>query len=151
MVRSVALPSTPNDRPFIGPIDWTLLEGVAIVRRRSGIIPEKLWAEHLEFVTQEPVKAIIVLVEGSPTLDLNQRKQLADSMQRNCVVATVITDSVLARGMITALSWLGSDIKTYSWRNLSQALDSLQSSPALRAEIFCRARALLSKKELSVA
>ena len=61
------------------------------------------------------------------TLTATQRKRLTDTLQRHEMTAAVLTDSVLARGVATALVWLsGSRVRVFPRREIQQACRHLQ-------------------------
>ena len=45
----------------------------------------------------------------------------------------VVTDVKLVRGMVTAVSWLGVDIKAFSWLDVSAALKHLEVTNATQS------------------
>ena len=51
------------------------------------------------------------------------------------IPTAVVTDAVLARGVMTAVSWLGAPIKGFAPGDLFRAFEFLKISPPVRARI----------------
>ncbi|HMI88779.1 MAG TPA: hypothetical protein VK550_32090 [Polyangiaceae bacterium] len=89
------------------------------------------------------VRAVLVVTEGREAAgpDARQRQKLARAGLLRIPTA-VVTESMLARGVMTAVSWLGGPIKGFAPDHLSTALDFLKVSTPVRARIPAQLEAL---------
>lgn len=90
------------------------------------------------------VNAVVVTDGGAP--DAAQRKRLADVVRGWEPLAAVISESLLVRGVVTALAWLGMSVRFFPVNEVSAAL-SWAAVPeseheALLAEINVLAKTL---------
>lgn len=96
-------PSTPDDA------DWDLL--VAAMRR------------------ERHQRTLVVSAGGGPSAA--QRKAILDASGGKGLPAAIITDSVVVRGIATAIAWFVPNVRAYAPGELQAALDHLQiTTPA---------------------
>jgi hypothetical protein len=85
----------------------------------------------------ENVKMLVVTEGGGPTPQ--QRKEMVNAMGGREMLTAVVSDEVMIRGVVTALSWFNSKIKSFRSADLDGAMRYLGVSPArfdeLRAEV----------------
>jgi len=67
-----------------------------------------------------PVNAVAVTDGGAP--DAAQRKRLADVVRGWEPLAAVVSESLLVRGVVTALAWLGMRVRFFPVNEVSAAL-----------------------------
>ena len=118
-----------NDRALTH--EWEVI-GDVIATRTSGAMPQDAWAGFIRDLIRHDVKRIFSLVVGPATLSANQRKHGAETFKARNIEAVVVTDHRLTRGIITALSWLGTNIRGYSWADLDDALVYVSQSAEQR-------------------
>jgi hypothetical protein len=106
-------------------LQWTIIDDIAISCSTDGEVPSNAWRAYMADLTGKRVRKILSLAIGQTSLTSVQRKEAADIAKSQKVASAVVTDDRLVRGMLTALSWLGVDVKAYSWDQLSDALDHL--------------------------
>ena len=89
------------------------------------------------------VRAVLVIAEGPDASgpDARQRSKMAQAGLLR-VPTAVVTDSVFARGIMTAVSWLGAPIQGFAPEHLADAYEFLQLSESVRARIPERIEAL---------
>jgi hypothetical protein len=89
------------------------------------------------------IKRVLVLTAGG-SLNARQRKEVEALFGK--VPIAVLTDSIVARGAVTALSWFNVPIAAFPPSQVERALDHLQVPAVERAEVVAvlnRARARL--------
>jgi hypothetical protein len=82
------------------------------------------------------VRAVLVITDGSDAAgpDAGQRAKMARvGLLR--IRTAVVTESVLARGVMTAVSWLGAPIRGFGPEDLLSAFNFLEISGPVRARI----------------
>jgi hypothetical protein len=82
------------------------------------------------------VRVVLVIADGPDASgpDATQRAKMAHAGLLR-VPTAVVTQSVLARGIMTAVSWLGAPIQAFAPDRLFQAYEFLQISAPVRARI----------------
>lgn len=121
-----------NDPAFTH--EWEVI-GDVIATRTSGAMPQDAWSGFIRDLIRHDVKRIFSLVVGPATLSANQRTHGAETFMARNIEAVVVTDHRLTRGIITALAWLGTDIRGYSWVELDDALAYVSRSAEQRLEL----------------
>lgn len=130
--------------PHVPPCDWRILDKVVICRASPGSISDHLWGSFMDEVRQSSAKTFFAMVVGDVSISSSQRRLVAQVMERNRMSAIAVTDSRIVRGMMTAISWLGPKLFSYSWRDFDQALRHLNPSPHVEREIRMQMRSLLN-------
>lgn len=133
-------------------VSWCSERLSVVVISESPPLDEQ-WGVWLEGCSAREARDIRTLVEphgGAPTP--KQRKLLADLCQRLDYRAAVMTDSIVTRGVVTALSWMGVPQRAFSVNRHDEAAAYLEVSPPemgamvaelprLRLELQAKARA----------
>lgn len=58
-----------------------------------------------------------------------QRTLMRETFKTKRVKAAAVSGSALVRGIVTAVSWFGADIKSFTWADVRKALKYLQVTP----------------------
>jgi len=103
--------------------DWAIVGGIVVARALPGDISNDVWNRFLEAISENNTEYVLTLALGSPSLTATQRKAAADLLKRKSIPAAVVTESPLVRGIVTAVSWLGAKTKSFSWKDLDQAVE----------------------------
>lgn len=120
-------PANPDSDPLAGArsnsaILWTYFESLVFVAHRPGPMPED---EFLEFDSDvrahEGLTGIVVLAHDAPP-GPKQRASIQRWFERTNARGAVLTDSIFARGGVTALRWFGVPIAAFRRRELDAAL-----------------------------
>ncbi len=92
-----------------------------------------------EMVKHDPGQLLHLVFTDGGGPSAAQRKRVNEYLQGRASRASVITTSTMVRGVVTALGWFNSQIKTYAPKDLEAALKHLDMSvdeaPRLRPEI----------------
>lgn len=111
------------------------------------------WNSYASFVRKTqagsaPLKALLVWTEGGAP-NAMQRKAVLEATAAHETVTCVCTNSVVVRGVITALGWVSkARFHAFDFDGVDRALDTLEVPVAERAEakrVLSRLRAQLSK------
>lgn len=84
------------------------------------------WTRCLELFREragQPSRFLVETRGGGP--DAKQRKVLADTLRNEDTRVAVMTDSILARGILTALAWLGLPQRGFALNDLRAASEYL--------------------------
>ncbi len=71
------------------------------------------WVEVLRGRAHAPAGARLIVVAGDGAPGPAQRKQLIDAVKTGKLKTAVVSDSVIARGVVTAFKWYGLDLDAF--------------------------------------
>jgi hypothetical protein len=97
---------------------------MVISATQEGAISDDVWAPFVADLSAHSTKRVLGLAVGSITLSARQRRTAAQAMHDKRVAA-VVGNSV-ARGVATALGWMGLKLRAFDWDNLDGALEYLE-------------------------
>jgi len=118
-------------------------EHVAIHIATEGIATEDSMQQWFEHLRQPGIKSHFSAADGLLELTPVQRRACADLAKGLGIRSAVVTNSLIGRGIVTAVSWMGADISAFSWDNIDKAAEFLrveESKRAAMAEVVMRAR-----------
>lgn len=108
-----------------GILKWEITGNLLMSFATAGPVPEPVWADFVKHLKKPEVKRYIGTAIGAAELNSVQRKNASDTLKACKISAVVITESGLVRGLVTAASWLGADIKSFDWPELYKGLEHL--------------------------
>ncbi len=114
--------------------EWEIIDGI-LVTRTNDSIPTALWVPFIDRVKVGDVRQICAFVVGPASISANQRKDAAETFKSGDIPVTVVTDSRITRGVLTALSWLGVNVRGFRWPELDAALATVSAADAHQAQI----------------
>jgi hypothetical protein len=104
---------------------WVKDGDVMVNVNTAGNIGDELWDRFVEQLGGFDYKCYIGASLGILELSAAQRKHAASALRTNGVQVVIITDDVLVRGVVTAVSWLGANVKSFAWKDIDRALARL--------------------------
>lgn len=116
--------------------NWALVDGLLISFSKTGAIPQDRFEGYLDALRHKGVTHMLSISTGATTIDSVQRKNSADLAKEKGVRIAVVLDSAVARGVITAFSWLGVNIKSFGPGKEKDALDHLGIPHSAHDEIL---------------
>jgi hypothetical protein len=114
---------------------WKVLGNVCVSCSSAGEIPEEDWNAHLKALESAGVIKALTSTVGPIDVDSTHRKQAAEVVMRKHMRCAMVTDERLVRGLVTAISWLGVDIKAYAWDEARRALEYLDVPASLHDRV----------------
>lgn len=121
---AVSYKLNPLDRGAHTPQSWAFIgDRVLISLTQAGSISEARWKQFLDDFRASGVTHVLGTSVGSVDVNSVQRKSVSELLKGKRIA--VVTDHRIARGIVTALGWLGLDIKSFDWPSLSTAVDYL--------------------------
>ncbi len=91
----------------------------------AGQISDSDWTEFINNLKRPEIKKYIGTVVGAGEANSIQRKSASEVFKVRKIPAVVITESSIVRGIVTAVSWWGANIKSYDWPELRKGLEHL--------------------------
>ena len=104
---------------------WIVEDGVMVALSAPGPISDEVWKEFVKDLGTKPITRYLGVNIGAVQVSSTQRKAASDVVRRRGIQLAVVTDEKLVRGMVTAVSWLGVDVKAFSWAELREAIEHL--------------------------
>jgi hypothetical protein len=101
--------------------DWVILDDLVVTITRPGNSDDSVWKDFAKDVETKKVTRCLGGAIGNAALTSVQRKIVADALKKNHVKVAAISEDRLVRGVITAVSWLGVDIKAFDWSQVREA------------------------------
>jgi hypothetical protein len=110
----------------------TIENGTAIVAVGPNTPDDADWAQLVEAMKKDRhQRTLVVTAGGGPSAA--QRKAILDASGGKGLPAAILTDSVVVRGIATAISWFVPDVRAYPPGDLQSALDHLKITTPQRA------------------
>jgi hypothetical protein len=106
-----------------GPHQWTSVGEVLISFTVPGSIGTATWDAYVKELNK--CSRYLSLCIGAVNVTSHQRKLAADALVKRKVPVVVVADDRITRGMVTAVSWLGVNIKSFSWEEIRPAVKHL--------------------------
>jgi hypothetical protein len=108
---------------------WVELDRLMVAYSTEGQVPDDVWQSFVKDLKTRPINKYLGVSVGQFEVTSVQRKQIADALKGRGIALAIVTDERLVRGIVTAASWLGVNVKSFSWAEIHDALDHLQVSP----------------------
>jgi aspartate/methionine/tyrosine aminotransferase len=112
---------------------WTEIGPLMIGFSTGGRIADEVWEKFVHDLKRPAIRAYLGASIGILEVTSIQRKQVAYELKGRNLALAVVTDENLVRGIVTAASWLGMNVRSFSWLAIGEALEHLQV-PANMAE-----------------
>lgn len=112
---------------------WSFTKGVLVAVHTKPNPTAEEWEAYAVDVEQEMAKdglrgVLIVTAGGGP--NAAQRSRIAKIRGLGPVPTAVVTEAFAVRGIVTALSWLGKDIRAFGRDDVERAIQHLSIEPA---------------------
>lgn len=91
----------------------------------AGPISDRDWTDFLTQLKKPAITRYIGTSIGATEANSVQRKAAAEVFKSRKIPVVVVTDANIVRGIVTAVSWLGVNIKAFDWPDLRKGLDYL--------------------------
>ncbi len=104
---------------------WEVVDDVMITVATTGDVPQAPWDAFIAAMRSKRVGRYLSVAFGSPSINSVQRKVISDLLSQQKIPVAVVTDERLVRGIVTAVSWLGVDIKSFSLSEIGTAMKHL--------------------------
>lgn len=127
---------THDDRNApVSPVSWETVDSCLVTMSIPGPVDKATWQAYIDDLRQPQLESVFSLVSGAATIDAVQRKQAANTVSERGLRVIVVTDNRLTRGVLTAISWLGASIRSYSWMEIERAFEGLAMDPEAERRI----------------
>jgi len=104
---------------------WEIVDDLLIAFGTSGPISDRDWDGFFKQLQNPQVKRHLGATIGAIETNSVQRKAASNVLKVRKIPVVVVTSASIVRGIVTAVSWLGVDIKAFDWPDLQKGMDSL--------------------------
>jgi len=112
-----------SDRERPSPLTWAHTQSLSIVILRPGEIARPRWDGFVRSFEQSVTTRLLLFVLGAVDVAPNQRRALTRAIGERRVAAVV--DSMVGRGLVTALGWSGVSIESFPISAVREAIGAL--------------------------
>ena len=100
------------------------------------------WARWIALAIERSAEGVRTIVEsgGSTGPNAKQRKALAEALQGVNIRSAILTDSLIVRGIVTAIAWLNVSLRAFAPDQQREAADYLGLDASERAWAFAELR-----------
>lgn len=124
--------------------EWCII-GDVLLNFTTGVVADEVWNRYLEDVRNSDIRVNLAFSTPTGSLSALQRKSASDLLKAKNIRAVVLTDNAMVRGVVTALTWLGTNIRAYSYADLEKALKDVAAPPEQEKEIKALADQFIRK------
>lgn len=125
---------------------WDRLGRTLLTVQATGTPADADWREAMQDAAQPPPEAVVVVV-GDGKLTAQQRTDVQRFHERHGSRSVVVSDSVAARVILTALTWFGVKVRGFPSSALDLALESAGVPPGQHGD----ARASIARLKAALA
>jgi hypothetical protein len=113
------------------PLSWVYKKPLIISLSLPGPVPAKRWDAFINALNQADPEVVIGLGLGAVEINTSQRKEVSNILKAKRSV--VVVDHPIARGITTALRWLGMPLRGFSWKEVPEAAKAI-NAPGLEPD-----------------
>lgn len=100
-------------------LSWVYKKPLVISLSLPGPVPASRWNAFIKTLHVTDPEVVIGLGVGAVEVNTVQRREVSSVLKKKKSV--VIVDHPIARGITTALSWLGMPLRGFSWKQVHEA------------------------------
>jgi hypothetical protein len=115
---------------------------VLMICAGPGVLTDQEFTKMISSSQHPSVRKILGLDAGPTEMTSVQRKSVASVAKDRGLFVVTITNEKLTRGIVTAVSWLGANIKAYSWDDLRTGIQQLGLPPDQEDQMLTKAVAM---------
>jgi hypothetical protein len=101
---------------------WVKHGDVMVNVNTAGTMSDASWSMFVAELGARDYTRYIGASLGNFEITAVQRKDAAAALRGNGVAVAIVTNDVLVRGLVTAVSWLGANVKSFARADTSRAL-----------------------------
>jgi hypothetical protein len=112
---------------------WKTQDELLIALHREGGVPEARWAEFQQALRSPPIRRTLVITYRDATITALQREDMIETAKHHLDVFAVAFESMVTRGVLTALSWFLPALQVFRVTQLEAAIEHVGTTPSHRA------------------
>jgi hypothetical protein len=120
--------------------------GIALAVHSEHAPTDVEWDAYMRMSTAPGIRALLVLSEGGGP-NAQQRTSIARFPHLKPLPTAIVTRAAVVRGVVTAIRWLGKNIRAFRPEELDDAFQYLEIGEGLSEQLRLRLSALKSELE----
>ena len=116
---------------------WTSV-GDLLISCARGPVQADSWQGYLKELADNPYTRVLATIPAPMELSSAQRTAGYTAVKGKKFKVALVTDERLVRGMATAASWMGVDVKPFAWNELRTAINYLGITGAAEDRTYTR-------------
>jgi hypothetical protein len=108
---------------------WKHEGNLVIGLHREGGVPDRLWNEFQALLRSGEVRRTLVITYRDATITALQREQMIETAKSHLDVFAVAFESMVTRGVLTAISWFLPSLKVFRVTELDAAIAYASADP----------------------
>lgn len=117
----------------LGRQKWAVIGDLFIAASNGSIPSDDNWNAYIHDLKTKPFQKYLHIAASNTEVTSLQRKAAFEAFTSRGVKCAVLTESGVVRGVVTAASWFGVDVKAFKVEALPTALSYLSIDPNLVA------------------
>jgi hypothetical protein len=115
---------------------WMLVGDVMVAFTAAGRISDDIWNAYIKDLKEKRFTKYLGTSVGAIEIDSVRRKAGSEALRSRGIPAAIVTDERIVRGIVTAVSWLGVEVKPFAWTELREAINHLHVEQVHADKIF---------------
>ena len=120
----------------LGIMKWVVVDDVMVTFATPGEIDNQALTAWSKDIRTKPVAKLLGANVGVVEANSAQRKLAVDAVKFKNMPVAVVSDQALTRGIVTAASWLGANVKAFSWKDVRAATQFLQLQQPVQERVI---------------
>lgn len=108
--------------------EWAEFGHILVTFSTAGEISDTDWDGFMKDLDRTAITKYLGVSVGVVHANSVKRKQGSEILTRRKISSAIVTDETLVRGLVTAVSWLGVDMKAFAWTDLGRAIHYLDGA-----------------------
>jgi hypothetical protein len=113
-------------------LKWKTEGALLLALHRDGGVSEARWTEFQDVLRSAPVRRALVITYRDATISALQREQMIETAKEHLDVFAVAFESMVTRGVLTALSWFLPALKVFRVGELQAAIEHVATDEPQR-------------------
>ncbi|MCA9681723.1 MAG: hypothetical protein KC457_05975 [Myxococcales bacterium] len=118
-MATLEINAPPDRSPDLVKLGWAYLGPVMMTCGEAGDMPVDRFDEWISDLGRHQFDYVLGSTIGPTAISGNQRRRVVEALKGKKVV--VIIDNRVMRGILTALGWLGLQLRSFEWSELESA------------------------------
>jgi len=115
------------------PAQWVIVGDILV---SFGRIRDELWDDYINDFKTKGVTKYLGTTIGHVEVNSVKRKEIFEVTKGRGIKVAIVTDERIVRGIATAASWVGVNVKAFSWEELREAVRHLGIPSSLEERVI---------------
>lgn len=121
---------------------WTTVGSTMVTCSTGGRMDDATWTAFAKDLDTRGITRCLQGLTGIVEVSTVQRKLVTDILTAHRIVSVLVTDARVVRGVVTAASWQGANVRAFGWPELKQAIEYIEAVSGNRERITAAVQAM---------